>query len=81
MSPVPPQADPPDDGASGADGKAAGGKRPARKGFLLRVAPELMDELRAWANHDLRSLNAHIEFLLREALKRRRGGGDEETEA
>lgn len=52
------------------------GKRPARKGFLLRVSPDLMDELRGWANQDLRSLNAHIEFLLRQALKRRKGSGN-----
>lgn len=46
-----------------------------RKGFLLRLPPELMEELRAWAAQDLRSLNAHIEFLLREAVKRRKGPG------
>jgi len=46
-----------------------------RKGFLLRLPPELMDELRAWAAQELRSLNAHIEFVLREAVKRRKGGG------
>lgn len=45
-----------------------------RKSFLLRLQPELFEELRAWANQDLRSLNAHIEFLLREAVKKRRGG-------
>jgi len=31
-----------------------------------------MDELRRWANQDLRSLNAHIEFLLRDAVSKRR---------
>ncbi|MCC7011652.1 MAG: Arc family DNA-binding protein [Planctomycetes bacterium] len=46
---------------------------PERKPFLLRLSPDLMEELRVWANQDLRSLNAHIEFLLREALKRRKG--------
>ena len=45
-----------------------------RKPFLLRLPPELMEELRSWAAQDLRSLNAHIEFLLREAVRRRRGG-------
>jgi hypothetical protein len=44
-----------------------------RKPFLLRLPPDLMDALRTWANQDLRSLNAHIEFLLREAVKRRKG--------
>lgn len=46
---------------------------PDRKPFLLRLPPDLMEELRAWAHQDLRSLNAHIEFLLREAVKRRKG--------
>lgn len=53
----------------------SGSPRPARKPFLLRLSPELLGELRSWANHDLRSLNGHIEFLLREAVKRRKGSG------
>jgi len=61
-------------GASDAEGKPTGGKAAARKGFLLRLPPSLLAELRGWANQDLRSLNGHIEFLLREALKRRKGG-------
>lgn len=44
-----------------------------RKSFLLRLQPELLEELRAWASADLRSLNGHIEFLLREAVKKRKG--------
>lgn len=43
-----------------------------RKPFLLRLPPELMDALKAWAAQELRSLNGHIEYLLREAVKRRR---------
>lgn len=43
-----------------------------RRAFLLRLPPDLHSELRAWANQELRSLNAHLEFLLREAVKRRR---------
>ena len=46
----------------------------SRKAFLLRLPPDLLGELRAWANQDLRSLNGHIEFLLRDALRRRKGG-------
>lgn len=41
-----------------------------RKSFLIRVDPELLDAVQRWANDDLRSLNGHIEFLLRDALKR-----------
>ena len=44
-----------------------------RKSFLLRLSPELLEDLRGWAALDLRSLNAHIEFLLREAVKKRKG--------
>ena len=40
-----------------------------RKPFLLRVDPELHEALQRWANDDLRSLNAQIEFLLRRALR------------
>ena len=54
--------------------------RPARKPFLLRLSPDLMDELRGWANHDLRSLNGHIEFLLREAVRRRKGRANPDKE-
>jgi hypothetical protein len=32
--------------------------------------------LRAWASHDLRSVNAHIEYLLREAVRRRKSVTD-----
>jgi hypothetical protein len=39
-----------------------------RKAFLLRVDPALLDALQRWANDDLRSLNAQIEFLLRRSL-------------
>ena len=44
----------------------------ARKPFLLRVPQELWRELERWAADDLRSINAQIEFLLREAVARRK---------
>ena len=47
----------------------------ARKPVLLRLSPELHDELRKWANQDMRSLNAQMEFLLRQAVLKRRGEG------
>ena len=43
-----------------------------RKPFLLRIPPELMDELNRWAKDDLRSLNGQIEYLLRDAVRRQR---------
>jgi hypothetical protein len=52
---------------------------PDRKPFLLRISPELHRELAEWAEQELRSLNGHIEFLLREAVRRRKGEEDRET--
>jgi hypothetical protein len=43
-----------------------------RKAFLLRVDPALLEAVQRWANDDLRSLNAQIEFLLRRALQEAR---------
>jgi hypothetical protein len=55
---------------------------PERKPFLLRIDPSVLDSLQRWAADDLRSLNAQIEFVLRDALARagrepkpKRGGG------
>ena len=42
---------------------------PDRKPFLLRVDPKLLEALQKWADDELRSLNAQIEFLLRRALR------------
>jgi hypothetical protein len=39
-----------------------------RKGVLLRLDPAVHDALARWANDELRSTNAQIEFLLRRAL-------------
>lgn len=39
-----------------------------RKPYLLRIDPRLFDALQRWARDDLRSVNAQIEFLLRQAL-------------
>lgn len=41
-----------------------------RKAFLIRVDPALLTALQRWAADDLRSLNAHIEYQLRDALRR-----------
>ena len=40
-----------------------------RKPFLLRIDPQILEAVQRWANDDLRSLNAQIEYLLRKALK------------
>jgi hypothetical protein len=45
-----------------------------RKTFLLRIDPKLWAELEAWAQNELRSVNGQIEYLLREAVLKRKGG-------
>ena len=40
-----------------------------RKAFLIRIDPRVLTGVQRWANDDLRSLNAQIEFLLRRALR------------
>ena len=45
-----------------------------RKSYLLRLPPDLWDDLQRLAGADLRSINAEIEFLLRESVKQRMGG-------
>ena len=50
-----------------------------RKSFLLRMDPELWRELERWAQDDLRSVNGQIEFILKQAvIKRKRSAADAE---
>jgi hypothetical protein len=39
-----------------------------RKPFLLRIDPDVLAALQKWASDDLRSLNAQIEYVLRDVL-------------
>jgi len=43
-----------------------------RKAFLLRIDPELWTELEAWAADELRSVNGQVEYLLRQAVQKRK---------
>jgi hypothetical protein len=52
----------------------------AKRSFLLRLSPELWDELKRWADDELRSVNAQIEYVLRDALRRRRGVTDDDPD-
>ena len=45
----------------------------ARKQFLLRVDAGLWEDLEAWAADELRSVNGQVEYLLREAVRKRKG--------
>ena len=44
----------------------------AKKQLVLRLSPTLWDEISAWAEEDFRSINSQIEFLLSDAVKRRK---------
>lgn len=46
----------------------------ARKQYLLRVDPKLWAEVEKWAADELRSVNAQVEYILRDAVRRRKGG-------
>lgn len=43
-----------------------------RKPFLLRIPPDLWEALEKWAADELRSVNGQIEFILREAVNKRK---------
>ncbi|MBO0938970.1 Arc family DNA-binding protein [Fibrella sp. HMF5335] len=43
-----------------------------KKGFLLRISPETLAELERWAQAEFRSVNGQIEYLLAEALRKRK---------
>jgi len=47
----------------------AGGER---KPFLLRLPPDLWKDLEKWAADELRSVNGQMEYLLREAVAKRK---------
>ena len=52
-----------------------------KKQLLLRLSPSLWDEISRWAEDDFRSINGQIEYLLTEAVKKRRKVKiEEETE-
>ncbi len=44
-----------------------------RKQYLLRIDPKLWAEVEKWAADELRSVNAQIEWVLREAVRKRAG--------
>ena len=44
-----------------------------RKTFLLRIDPELWTDLELWARDELRSVNGQVEYLLKQAVLKRKG--------
>ena len=45
-----------------------------RKPFLLRIDAALWTDIERWAAEELRSANGQVEYLLREAVRKRKGG-------
>lgn len=41
-----------------------------RKAYPLRISADILDGVQRWADDELRSVNAQIEYLLRDALRR-----------
>ena len=68
------------DGEEDADSAGAPVRGRARKQVLLRLDPAVHEALARWAADDLRSVNAQLEWVLREALQRAgrtpRGAGE-----
>ena len=52
-----------------------------KKAFVLRISPETLKELERWAQEEFRSVNGQIEYILHEALRKRKKTGrkDEDT--
>jgi hypothetical protein len=51
-----------------------------RKTFLLRMDPALWAEIESWAQDELRSVNGQIEYLLKQAVQKRKGTSPPEPE-
>ena len=49
----------------------------ARKTFLLRIDPGLWADLEVWARDELRSVNGQIEYVLKQAVRKRKGGASQ----
>jgi len=51
-----------------------------RKKFLLRISTDLWEELNRWARDELRSVNGQIEYILRQAVEKRKRVSHHENE-
>lgn len=50
----------------------------SRKSFLLRIDPDLWEEIEKWAADELRSANGQVEYLLKQAVNKRKRAADSE---
>ncbi len=51
-----------------------------RKQIVLRLSPSLWNEINRWAEDDFRSINGQIEYLLNEAVKKRKKTSGQDSE-
>ena len=51
-----------------------------QKKLLLRISPQLWEEINRWAQDELRSVNGQIEYVLQQAVASRRRGGQSAQE-
>jgi hypothetical protein len=49
---------------------AAGFRMAEKKAYPLRISADVLDAVQRWADDELRSVNAQIEYVLREALRK-----------
>lgn len=52
------------------DQVASDGLKTKRKSFPLRISADILDAMQRWSDEELRSLNAQIEYVLRDALRK-----------
>lgn len=52
---------------------------PTKKSYPLRINPDVLTAMKRWSDDELRSVNAQIEYVLRDALRRQ--GRLKETKA
>jgi len=45
----------------------------AKKAYPLRINPDVLKAMQRWSDDELRSVNAQIEYVLRDALRRKQG--------
>jgi len=53
----------------------------SRKAFLLRIDQKLYDDLEAWAQQEMRSVNGQIEYLLKQSISRHLGAAQKAPES
>lgn len=48
-----------------------------KKSILLRLSPKMCEDLSRWAEEEFRSVNGQVEYILQEALNKRKKSGNQ----